>query len=104
MATRNGVGELCILLKRLDEAQLEVSRKDIKFKMFATEEEAQTFKDGEIRLWSDTKPSIQGNFFVAYCKAGELAAESVKEAGEYFKLEVELTAGYIINKDWAGCH
>lgn len=87
-----------------DEAQLEVKKELVQFKMFATEEEAQAFKDSEDKIWSDIKPNVKGGFFVAYCRAGELAAEAVKEAGEYYKLNVELTAGYMVHKHWAGCH
>lgn len=87
-----------------DEAQLEVKKELVQFKMFATEKEAQAFKDSENKIWSDIKPNVRGGFFVAYCRAGELASEAVKEAGEYYKLNVELTAGYMVHKHWAGCH
>ena len=88
----------------MDEAQLEVKKELVQFKMFATEEEAQAFKGSESKIWSDIKPNVKGGFFVAYSRAGELASESVKEAGEYYKLNVELTAGYMVHKHWAGCH
>jgi hypothetical protein len=91
-------------IERVDESQLEVSKSLVTFKMFKTQEEAQTFKDSEAKVWSDIKPSAKGGYFVAYCRAGELAALSVKEAGEYYKLNVELTAGYILGKNWADCH
>lgn len=87
-----------------DEAQLEVSKSLVKFKMFATKEEAQTFKDQQVEVWSDIKDSPKGGFYVAYCRAGELASEAVNEAGRFYKLNVPLTAGYIIGKDWAMCH
>lgn len=88
----------------MDEAQLEVKKELVKFKRFSTEEEAQEFKNSQTQIWSDIKPHIAGGFFVAYSRAGELAAEAVKEAGEYYKLNVELTAGYMVHRNWAGCH
>lgn len=87
-----------------DEAQLEVSKELVKFKMFQSSEEAQDFKNSQEIIWSDIKESPKGGYFVAYCRAGELAAMSVKEAGEYYKLNVELTAGYILGRNWKDCH
>lgn len=87
-----------------DEAQLEVSKNLVKFKMFSSSEEAQAFKDTQEVTWSDIKESPKGGYFVAYCRAGELATQSVKEAGEYYKLNVELTAGYILGRNWKECH
>lgn len=87
-----------------DEAQMEVKKELVQFKMFATKEEAQAFKDSENKIWSDIKSNVKGGFFVAYSRAGELAAQAVKEAGEYYGLNVELTAGYMVHRNWAGCH
>lgn len=42
--------------------------------------------------------------YVGYCRAGELAIHAVKEAGDYYGLNVELTAGYMLGKNWAECH
>ncbi len=87
-----------------DESQLEVKRSMVKFKTFETEEEAKEFKQSQTEIWSDIKPSPKGGYFVAYCRAGELAALSVKEAGEYYNLNVELTAGYMLGRNWKDCH
>ena len=87
-----------------DEAQMEVKKELVQFKMFATEEEAINFKKSEDKIWSDVKPSPKGGFYVAYSRAGELAAQAVKEAGEYYNLNVELTAGYMLGRHWAQCH
>lgn len=87
-----------------DEAQLEVSKSLVKFKMFATEEEAAEFKSTQDIIWSDIKPSPKGGFYVAYSLAGELAAKAVKQAGEYYNLNVDLTAGYMLGYNWADCH
>lgn len=106
-----------------DEAQLEASRKLFIFKSFTTKEEAQAWKDKDFidtgRIWSDisTKDESKGGgFYIAYCKAGQLAVESVSEAGAFYRTEpkpwemnirhdtIDLTAGYIVNSTWAGCH
>jgi DNA polymerase I-like protein with 3'-5' exonuclease and polymerase domains len=87
-----------------DESQLEVTRNQVTWKMFKTEEEAKTFKKTQInKTWSDVGHTEKG-YYVGYCRAGELAVESVKEAGEYYKLNVELTAGYMLGNTWATCH
>ena len=87
-----------------DEAQCEVSKELVTFKMFQTEQEAQGFKDGESKVWSDIGHAKDGRYFVAYTLAGELAAQAVTEAGEWFGLEVPLTAGYILGQNWGNCH
>ena len=48
--------------------------------------------------------SPKGGFYIAYCRAGELASEAVSEAGQFYKLNVPLTAGYIVGRNWADCH
>jgi len=87
-----------------DEAQMEVSRSLVQFKMFETKDQAQEFKDAQNVVWSDISESPRGGYYVAYSLPGALAAQAVHEAGRYYKLNVDLTAGYIVNKDWAGCH
>lgn len=85
-----------------DEAQLEVSRDQVKFKIFSTKEEAKAFKK-QHPTWSDIGHSDKG-YYVGWCRAGELAVEAVKESGEYYKLNIELTAGYMLGNNWATCH
>lgn len=88
-----------------DEAQSEVSKKSVIFKVFSTEEEAKIFKEEQQgRIWSDIKPNPKGGFFVAYCRAGELAVESVDQAGKDYGMNVSLTAGYILGLNWKMCH
>ena len=87
-----------------DESQLEVQRQQMSWKMFQTEEEAKEFKKVQKdKMWSDVGHSEKG-YYVGYCRAGELAVESVNEAGEYYKLNVPLTAGYMVGTNWATCH
>lgn len=88
-----------------DEAQLEVSKSLVQFKMFASEDAAKEFKRNETKVWSDIKYSDKlQKWYVAYSLVGELAARSVKEAGEYYNLNVDLTAGYVVGQSWADCH
>lgn len=90
-----------------DESQLEVSGSLVKIKTFREEEDAKIWKkDYETRtgkLLSDIGHR-EGVYYVGYCRAGELAIQAVREAGEYYGLNVELTAGYMLGKNWAECH
>lgn len=87
-----------------DEAQLEVSKGMVTWKLFKTEQAAKEFKASQTdKVWSDVGHSEKG-YYVGYCRAGELAVQSVTEAGEYYKLNVELTAGYMLGVNWATCH
>lgn len=44
------------------------------------------------------------HYYTGYCLAGVLAVESVKEAGEYYKLNVPLSAGYNLGRHWGMVH
>lgn len=85
-----------------DEAQTEVSKNLVKFKMFKTEEEAKEFHKANPE-WGEVAHTEKG-YYCAYSLPGVLAVQSVKEAGQYYNLNVELTAGYIVHKNWFGCH
>lgn len=85
-----------------DEAQIEITKGFVKFKMFKTEEEAKAFRK-ENQTWGEVSHTERG-WYSAYSRVGELAVESVVEAGRYYKLNVDLSAGYIIHKNWYGCH
>jgi hypothetical protein len=39
-----------------------------------------------------------------YSEVGDLMTQSIVEAGKHFNLNIELTAGYILGKNWADCH
>lgn len=86
-----------------DEAQCEVTKATVKFKKFMDEAEAKAFVCPEDKKWSEIIHNDKG-YFRAYNRAGELATIAVREAGEYYKLNVELTAGYIVGRNWAECH
>ena len=90
-----------------DEAQLEVHKNLVKWRVGKSKEEmteikAQVEKETNLQ-WSDVG-HIGDKWYIGYCRAGELAVESVLEAGRYYKLNVDLTAGYMLGKDWASCH
>lgn len=106
-----------------DESQLELSKKLVKIKSFKitkkeTEEE-QEIEDKRVKTLATEFKKEQENttgkifsdighvndvFYVGYCRAGELAVEAVTEAGRYYGLNVDLTAGYMLGKNWANCH
>lgn len=75
--------------------------------MFKTKEEAETWKKEEEantgKIWSDVSHSARG-YYLAYSRPGELASQAVQEAGQYYNLNVELTAGYVVGKEWSGTH
>lgn len=87
----------------MDETQCEVTKRGIEFKKFADEAEAKAFKSEDGKHWSDVIHNDKG-YFRAYSRAGELAASSVAEAGRYYNLNVPLSAGYIIGRNWSECH
>lgn len=105
-----------------DEAQLEVTRDLVEFKWFSkeslgwkseeddkeclakvnawkAEEEARTGK-----IWANVHESPKGGWFTAYSLPGELASIAVNRAGEFYGLNVQLTAGYDVGNSWASCH
>jgi hypothetical protein len=109
-----------------DEAQLEVNKEQVEFKIFKFDknvnvmdkkdkkvyikelkDKAQVFKDQELsckgKIWSDIVVN-EKCVFVAYNRAGELASKAVNMSGEYYNLNIELTAGYIVGRNWAECH
>lgn len=113
----------------MDECQLEVTRGLIEFKWFslkelgyvetgdveedkkrkkACEKEAnKRIKDLAAetgKIWANVHESPKGGFYSGYSRAGELASLAVLEAGRYYKLNVDLTAGYDIGTNWAECH
>jgi hypothetical protein len=53
--------------------------------------------------WSATH-QIQDGYEIYYSIAGDLALQAVEKAGQYYKLNVPLTAEYMIGKTWADVH
>jgi hypothetical protein len=85
-----------------DEAQLEVHKSLIKWKVFKTEEEAKNFKL-ENPGWSEIGHSDKGHY-IGWCRAGELIQEAVRETSKFYKLNVTLAADYILGRNWGECH
>lgn len=86
---------------------MEVSKGLVEFKMFKTKEECIEFKNKELeasKIWSDVKESAKGGWYVGYTLAGQLAAQAVQGSGDYYKMKIDLTAGYMLEYNWAGCH
>ncbi len=121
-------GDYCQqLIAYHDEAQSEVAKKDVTFKVFkfdgpievfdtekdkmvqspnakAAEKAAKAFKSEQTdKVWSDVGHTDK-MYYVAYNRAGELATIAVNDSGKYYNLNVELTAGYMIGTNWATCH
>lgn len=86
-----------------DEAQAEVRRSMVKWKKFESEDDCKAFKSEDGKVWSDPVHNEKG-WFRGYCRAGELATIAVREAGRYYKLNVELSAGYMLGTNWGTCH
>lgn len=101
-----------------DESQLETHKTLVKFKTFPF---SLGDKDSEKQAkqlaseWKKQQEETTGKcfsdvghtnkcYYVGYCLPGELAVKSVLEAGRYYKLNVDLTAGYMLGTDWASCH
>lgn len=89
------------VLYQHDEYQYLIKRNMIEHKSFNTEEESNSFDDGKI--WSNTH-EIHGKFHRFYCKAGELATESIIEAGDYYNSPLPITASYDIGRNWSETH
>lgn len=107
-----------------DEAQGEVDKASVKFKMFTKEalgwkkcdnkddqkkEDARceaivaAWKAEQDGVWSDVQHSDRG-WFVAYCRQGELIAKAVELVNRDFNLNVPLEAGYVLGRNWKDCH
>lgn len=91
-----------------DEAQIEVTKGLMKFKKFPTKEECNKFRDWQKNthgfIWSEPHESPKGGWFVAYSRVGELVVEAVNETSAFYKLNVPLSADYVVGKSWAQCH
>jgi len=107
-----------------DEGQLEMHKSMIQWKLFpvsewevindkgekepsqeakAAEKAAKEFKKAQDKPWSEVAHSERG-YYTGYCRAGELIVEAVKETSAYYKLNVTLSADYILGRNWAECH
>lgn len=112
-----------------DEAQLEVSKHLVNFQIFTwqtlgrqvfEDKKEQAVEDARCKaivdqwrkqeqqntgqIWSEVQKMPKGGYFIAYCKAGELVVKSVREAGEYYELNVPLASDYCLGKNWSSTH
>lgn len=90
----------------MDEGQNAVSKDLVEFRTFSSKEEAETAKtelESSGRMWSNVG-HVGDKWYIAYSEVGEMCALSVTKAGQYFNLNVELTAGYQVGRSWAECH
>lgn len=112
----------------MDEAQGEVSKSEVTMKTFKIRhwtEEVHTLPNGKTKTdeelaheeakalaiaYKDSQENYSEvghtdtHYYTGYCLAGVLAVESVREAGEYYNLNVPLSAGYNLGRSWAMTH
>lgn len=92
----------------MDEAQIEVSKKLVKFKMFNSKEEVNQFRKEQYEtsglIWAEAHERPKGGWFTAYSLPGQLVVEAVKETTEFYKLNCPLSADYVLGTSWANCH
>ena len=86
-----------------DEAQLEESKENFRFKQFESKEEALEWTKEQNKEWSEPF-QLKEKWYVGYSRASELISKAVEETTNHFKLNVPLHAGYIIGVNWADCH
>lgn len=102
-----GLSNAQLLIAYHDEIQTEDLKSNVKFKMFDSKEEAQEWKESyeetSGKLLSDIGKR-DGRFYVCYSRSGELASLSCKHASDYYKLNIDLSGGYMVGDNWAACH
>lgn len=86
-----------------DEAQLEEPKSNFKFKSFKTKEEALQFSKDSDKIWSEVI-SKKGKYYLGWSKGSELVAQAVSMTSERFNLNIPLTAGYALGRNWKDCH
>lgn len=91
------------MLRTVDEAQLEVSRSEFKYKKFNSEEDAIEWTQVQDKAWSEPF-EVNGQVAVGYTRAAELISMAVDRTTKHFNLNVPLHAGYIIGRNWKECH
>ncbi len=53
--------------------------------------------------WATIHQTEDG-YELSYSIVGDLALQAVEQAGQYYKLNVPLTAEYAIGTNWSECH
>lgn len=89
-----------------DECQLEESKKNFEFKVFDSKDEAEQYRKSVIseKVWGEPIEGKGGKWVLAYSRASELISKAVDMTTKHYKLNVPLSAGYIVGRNWADCH
>ena len=100
-----------------DEAQIEITKDLVKTHLFPVTEweykDAKPFSSTALALikdfckenpnWASYHQTEKG-YELSYSVVGDLALQAVAQAGQYYKLNVPLTAEYAIGKNWSQTH
>lgn len=99
------IPSVCEMIAYHDECQLFTAKENIKFKTFASEEEAKQFvetwsEDGQLSAISEGK-----KWYLALPNDISLSIEeSIKDTEKILKFNVPLGYEWIVNTTWYGCH
>lgn len=94
-------GEVKKLIHYHDEEQWEVPKSMVKWKSCKDEEVAKKYAIAN--NWS-VPEKINDKWFIGYCVIGDLGINSIRKAGKFYKMNVELDAEYKIGYSWADTH
>ena len=101
-----------------DELQLEITKDLVGYQMFPVTEWEYNKKNkpfsstalnairefrAENPNWSSVHQTSEG-YVLSYSIVGDLALQAVAQAGQYYKLNVPLTAEYAVGTNWRYCH
>lgn len=90
------------MIQNHDEAQIEVSKSLVEWKVFSGEQEAKTFKNTS-EGWSEV--GHQGSkYFVGKSLVSDLLVEAVNETTAKLKLNIPLGVEYVYGTGWHSCH
>jgi DNA polymerase family A len=93
-----------------DEGQFEISKSLVKWKKFATEEDAKAFQKEQKALgvyWSEPVHSEDSHntcVYIAYSDATQIVWDSVNKVSKDLKLNVPLAIEFVYGKNWRDCH
>lgn len=85
-----------------DEAQSEITKSLVKWKKFATKEDAKAFQ-AENTLWAGPIENEKG-FFMGTSVADEILQEAIEQTNKYYKLKVPLAVEPQYGRNWKECH
>jgi len=91
------------LIAMHDEAQMEVTKSLIDWKIFKEEDEAIAFKKSSTDNWSEVG-HIGDKYFVGKSVISDLLLEAVDETTAKLKLNIPLGVEFIYGDSWATCH